>query len=166
MVYYKFIYIISYNIESVNIAFWEKKKAGLAQAPVPLYFPYYYASFANLQGSQTLLFQRLTKWKFYTITNLQGSQTIIYMTWKSMQFYTITNLQGSQTLSASSSETLLFYTITNLQGSQTKKWLTCLRFMFYTITNLQGSQTHSVLHIWWLRFTPLQTYKVLKLWIG
>lgn len=75
MVYYKFIYIISYNIESVNIAFWEKKKAGLAQAPVPLYFPYYYASFANLQGSQTLLFQRLTKWKFYTITNLQGSQT-------------------------------------------------------------------------------------------
>ena len=56
-----------------------------------------------------------------------------------------------------------FYTITNLQGSQTEVKPFVLRQWFYTITNLQGSQT------WWLasnsntRFTPLQTYKVLKL---
>ena len=35
--------------------------------------------------------------------------------------------------------------------------------LFYTITNLQGSQTLTEMKFTVISFTPLQTYKVLKL---
>ena len=59
--------------------------------------------------------------------------------------------------------TILFYTITNLQGSQTRFVTFDEAIEFYTITNLQGSQTGLPAPRRAPCFTPLQTYKVLKL---
>ena len=56
-----------------------------------------------------------------------------------------------------------FYTITNLHGSQTFLSAEIICSLFYTITNLQGSQTVSSYMTAYYSFTPLQTYKVLKL---
>ena len=66
----------------------------------------------------------------------------------------------SQTGLLSDLTNMPFYTITNLQGSQTMVHVMKCPKQFYTITNLQGSQTKEQRER--KRFTPLQTYKVLK----
>ena len=91
------------------------------------------------------------------------SQTGLLWDLTNMPFYTITNLQGSQTFLSAEIICSLFYTITNLQGSQTTEWTQKGRLLFYTITNLQGSQTLTEMKFTVISFTPLQTYKVLKL---
>ena len=78
-------------------------------------------------------------------------------------FYTSTNLQGSQTIVKNVSDNLKFYTSTNLQGSQTALPNAGTNKLFYTSTNLQGSQTPYITQTLTDSFTPLQTYKVLKL---
>ena len=66
----------------------------------------------------------------------------------------------------STTTALWFYTITNLQGSQTSIQEVLNMAKFYTITNLQGSQTQTLEKDLFSSFTPLQTYKVLKLpWV-
>ena len=64
-----------------------------------------------------------------------------YVNCRAVEFYTITNLQGSQTMYKAKENFIKFYTITNLQGSQ---------------TSIRWQRNHNC-------FTPLQTYKVLKL---
>ncbi len=77
--------------------------------------------------------------------------------------YTFIYLQGSQTQSIIRGGDDLLYTFIYLQGSQTIHSHVRSTWKLYTFIYLQGSQTLTLRRTCHLSFTPLFTYKVLKL---
>ena len=118
--------------------------------------PYRFTLFSNMYADLTLFFWVLLPYRFTLFSNTTSA---IYM---ARRFYYLIDLHYSQTRLPALSLKHMFYYLIDLHYSQTD-FLTLKRSIwFYYLIDLHYSQTVCLASSYFLSFTTLQIYTILK----